>query len=119
MFFPWVDWPPTLDKICPSVDPLPCSTVPGYRPALGLLLGVVVISFISRAFVICICLTLTSCANHPIDCAMGIHHSDCLPDTAGYDDPNKFADTDDKLCQSYGLKFGTSEYADCRVRLTS
>ena len=50
---------------------------------------------------------------------MGIHHSDCLPDTAGYDDPNKFADADDKLCQSYGLKFGTSEYADCRVRLSA
>jgi len=62
---------------------------------------------------------LVGCANHPIDCGLGIHHSDCLPDTAGYDDPNKFADADDKQCKSYGLVFGTAQYADCRVRLTS
>ena len=78
-----------------------------------------VTGFISRILVISVCVALIGCANHPIDCALGIHHSDCLPDTAGYDDPNKFADADDKLCQSYGLQFGTSQYADCRVRLTA
>lgn len=60
---------------------------------------------------------LSGCANHPVDCAVGFHHEDCLPGTAGYDNPDKFADQDDKACQSYGLKAGTSEYADCRVKL--
>jgi len=60
---------------------------------------------------------LAGCANHPIDCAVGFHHADCLPGTAGYDDPDKFAATDDNACQSYGLKPGTTEYADCRIKL--
>jgi hypothetical protein len=60
---------------------------------------------------------LCSCANHPVDCALGFHHADCLPGTPGYDDPDKFADTDDKACRSYGLSPGTSEYADCRIKL--
>ena len=60
---------------------------------------------------------LSGCANHPVDCALGFYHSDCLPGTAGYDDPNKFANVDDQQCQSYGLKLGTAEYADCRMKL--
>jgi hypothetical protein len=60
---------------------------------------------------------LSGCANHPMDCAIGFHHGDCLPGTAGYDDPDKFAAQDDKACQSYGLKTGTPEYADCRIKL--
>jgi len=62
---------------------------------------------------------LAGCANHPIDCAVGFYHADCLPGTAGYSDPNKFADVDDKQCRSYGLSPGTSEYADCRIKLSS
>jgi hypothetical protein len=27
---------------------------------------------------------LAGCANHPVDCAVGIYHADCLPGTAGY-----------------------------------
>ena len=61
---------------------------------------------------------LYGCANHPIDCAVGFHHSDCLPGTAGYDDPAKFADADDKQCRSYGLQPGTQPYADCRIKLS-
>lgn len=61
--------------------------------------------------------TLAGCANHPVDCAVGFHHADCLPGTAGYDDPDKFAAQDDKACLSYGLKAGTQEYADCRIKL--
>ena len=61
---------------------------------------------------------LSGCANHPIDCAVGFHHGDCLPGTAGYDDPNKFAAADDKQCQSYGLKPGSQPYADCRIQLS-
>jgi hypothetical protein len=34
-------------------------------------------------------------------------------------DPATFADTDDKQCRSYGLKFGTHDYADCRIRLSA
>ena len=60
---------------------------------------------------------IAGCANHPVDCALGFHHADCLPGTAGYDDPDKFAAVDDKACQSYGLKPGTNEYADCRIKL--
>jgi hypothetical protein len=60
---------------------------------------------------------LAGCANHPVDCALGFHHSDCLPGTAGYDDPHKFDAADDKQCQSYGLKPGTDAYASCRIKL--
>ena len=60
---------------------------------------------------------LSGCANHPIDCAVGFVHADCLPGTAGYADPDKFAAEDDKACQSYGLKPETSEYTDCRIKL--
>jgi hypothetical protein len=64
-------------------------------------------------------LMLTGCANHPIDCAVGFYHRDCLPGTAGYDDPAKFAEADDKQCKSYGLEFGTQPYATCRMELTA
>lgn len=62
---------------------------------------------------------LGGCANHPVDCAVGIYHSDCLPGTAGYENPDKFAAVDDQQCRSYGLAPGTSQYADCRLRLSA
>jgi hypothetical protein len=34
-------------------------------------------------------------------------------------DPNQFADVDDKQCRSYGLTFGSRDYADCRIRLSA
>lgn len=34
-------------------------------------------------------------------------------------DPSTFADVDDKQCRSYGLTFGTHDYADCRIRLSA
>ena len=61
----------------------------------------------------------SGCANHPIDCSVGFYHADCLPGTAGYDNPDKFADADDKQCKSYGLQFGSPQYADCRLKLSS
>ena len=64
-------------------------------------------------------LLLGGCANHPVDCAVGFHHADCLPGTAGYDDPTRFAIADDKQCQGYGLKPGTTEYATCRIKLST
>ncbi|HEX4197562.1 MAG TPA: hypothetical protein VHZ26_08970 [Caulobacteraceae bacterium] len=62
---------------------------------------------------------LSGCANHPVDCTVGIHHSDCAPGTPGYDNPDKFAVADDQECRSYGLTPGTSQYADCRVKLNA
>jgi hypothetical protein len=62
-------------------------------------------------------MVLCGCANHPVDCGLGIYHADCLPGTAGYADPNRFAAEDDTLCKSYGLTFGTPAYADCREKL--
>jgi hypothetical protein len=61
---------------------------------------------------------LAGCAHHPIDCAVGITHNDCLPGTAGYSDPNDYASEDDRNCKSYGLSFGTPDYAACRVQFT-
>jgi hypothetical protein len=34
-------------------------------------------------------------------------------------DPSEFADVDDKQCRSYGLTFGSRDYADCRIRLSA
>lgn len=36
-----------------------------------------------------------------------------------YGDPASFAAIDDKQCRSYGLTFGTHDYADCRIRLSA
>jgi hypothetical protein len=36
-----------------------------------------------------------------------------------YGDPSTFADVDDKQCRSYGLTFGSHDYADCRIRLSA
>lgn len=63
-------------------------------------------------------LVVAGCAHHPVDCAVGFYHADCLPGTAGYSDPADFSAVDDKNCRSYGLAFGTSEYAACRVQFT-
>jgi hypothetical protein len=71
------------------------------------------------ALIILMGVTMGSCANHPIDCAVGFTHPDCLPGTAGYQDPKKFEATDDKQCQSYGLTPGTTPYADCRIKLSA
>lgn len=69
------------------------------------------------AAVAAVAFALGGCANHPVDCAVGFHHSDCLPGTAGYNDPAKFGEQDDKQCRSYGLSSGTKDYADCRIKL--
>jgi hypothetical protein len=41
------------------------------------------------------------------------------PGTVGRGDPSAFADVDDKQCRSYGLAFGSRDYADCRIRLSA
>jgi hypothetical protein len=72
---------------------------------------------------------LTGCSHHPMDCATDFApHDDCLPGTAGYESAQKRAalaasmveinkQSDDKTCKSYGLKFGTPAYAQCRQNL--
>ncbi|UZE14819.1 hypothetical protein [Pseudomonas sp. B21-053] len=75
-----------------------------------------------------IMLVLVGCANHPLDCAIGlIAWDDCLPGTKGYEvrqqslknlsaaEAEKTA-TDDAVCQSYGAKPGTDAYVNCRVQ---
>ena len=83
----------------------------------------------NKGFYALICLLLCSCSHHPVDCALDfVPHDDCLPGTAGYESAqkrNELAATtvqiregnDDASCKSFGLKFGTDEYAECREKL--
>jgi hypothetical protein len=41
------------------------------------------------------------------------------PAAVGRGDPADFADVDDRQCRSYGLTFGSHDYADCRIRLSA
>ncbi|VVP44021.1 hypothetical protein PS862_05037 [Pseudomonas fluorescens] len=73
-------------------------------------------------------LALAGCANHPLDCSMGIARDDCPPDTKGYanrqENLNNLAaakelqaSKDDAQCQSYGATPGSDAYVNCRVQL--
>ncbi|MGF6287020.1 hypothetical protein [Pseudomonas silensiensis] len=73
-------------------------------------------------------LALAGCANHPVDCSMGIAWDDCLPDTKGYANRQEHlndlwvakeqqAAKDDAQCQSYGATPGSDAYVNCRVQL--
>jgi hypothetical protein len=72
-----------------------------------------------RASFAIMALVLSGCANHPLDCSLGISHPDCLPGTAGYQAIANRQNNADALCQSYGLRFGTAEYAQCRQNIDS
>ncbi|MFJ2362435.1 hypothetical protein ACIPIN_01745 [Pseudomonas sp. NPDC087697] len=73
-------------------------------------------------------LALAGCANHPLDCAIGIiAWDDCLPGTKGYEVRQQSlknlsaaraekSTTDDAVCQSYGAKPGSDAYVNCRVQ---
>lgn len=83
-----------------------------------------------KILLVSITLFLCACAHHPLDCATNfVPHDDCLPGTAGYESSQKRSQytaelamkmiqekqqTDDEVCRSYGLKFGTHDYAECR-----
>jgi hypothetical protein len=41
------------------------------------------------------------------------------PVTIPRGDPSTFADVDDRQCRSYGLTYGSHDYADCRIRLSA
>jgi hypothetical protein len=102
----------------------------------------------STLIVACLTLGLGACT-HPVDCSGGNYRGGCLPGTpdlaaaspvvaspaavspgavspavsgpaaVGRGDPAAFADVDDKQCRSYGLIFGSHDYADCRIRLSA
>jgi hypothetical protein len=60
-------------------------------------------------------LLLSGCADFPGRCSLGISHEDCAPSPSL---ANQFP-TDDAICRSYGLKFGTPDYARCRAAKAS
>lgn len=60
---------------------------------------------------------LSGCANHPLDCAIGIDHSDCLPGTAGYESAHANSAAARARCLDYGFQEGTDGYAQCRMIL--
>lgn len=73
-------------------------------------------------------LALAGCANHPLDCSMGVARDDCLPGTNGYANRQANLNTlaaakvqqaakDDAQCQSYGATPGSDAYVNCRVQL--
>ncbi|MNC35336.1 hypothetical protein D3C75_838180 [compost metagenome] len=73
-------------------------------------------------------LALAGCANHPLDCSMGVARDDCLPGTNGYANRQERlnnlavakelqAAKDDAQCQSYGATPGSDAYVNCRVQL--
>jgi hypothetical protein len=70
-----------------------------------------------RVSFVFVALALSGCANHPLDCSLGISHNDCLPGTAGYQAIANRQNSADAVCQSYGLRFGTAEYAQCRQNI--
>jgi hypothetical protein len=70
------------------------------------------------------CARRASFAGHPLDCGLGFAHRDCAAGTPGYRAANAAREAaaardsaDAARCQSYGLKFGTAEYAQCRMNI--
>jgi hypothetical protein len=67
---------------------------------------------------------LAECSVHSVDCVLGTPHSDCAPDTAGHRAALEELRTkqmtesiDDARCQSYGLRYGSPSYSQCRANL--
>jgi hypothetical protein len=95
---------------------------------------------IPRPVAACLILGVTalSACSHPYSCGGDVYRGDCVagadipaapaPEASPaapvhaavpYGDPKDFADMDDKQCRSYGLTFGSHDYADCRIRLSA
>jgi hypothetical protein len=60
---------------------------------------------------------LAACANHPVDCAMGVYHDDCLPDTLAFRQAR--VANDDATCRLYGFAVDTPDYAYCRQAIVN
>jgi hypothetical protein len=87
-------------------------------------------------FVVCLAIGIASLGgcSSPTDCGGGNYRGGCMPGAqmpyatsppvggpAGVvrGEPSAFADVDDKQCRSYGLLFGSHDYADCRIKLSA
>ena len=63
---------------------------------------------------------IAGCAGHSVDCAVGVGHSDCAPDTAGHEvvkqeqqADKSVAAIDDAKCSAY-TDPGSAAYNQCR-----
>lgn len=95
-----------------------------------------------------LCIASLGGCSHPVDCGGGNYRGGCFPGAQAPDttnpavagpasigpsgspagaapanvargEPAAFADMDDKQCRSYGLLFGSHDYADCRIKLSA
>jgi hypothetical protein len=55
----------------------------------------------------------------PVPASPAVVTPGVAPVAAGRGDPGEFAAADDRQCRSYGLTFGSHDYADCRIRLSA
>jgi hypothetical protein len=55
----------------------------------------------------------------PVPARLDSASTAAAPVTIPRGDPSTFSDVDDKQCRSYGLTFGSHDYADCRIRLSA
>ena len=107
-----------------------------------------VVRFMARVTCLALAMAALSACSKPADCSGGDYHGGCVPGAGGpaieppaavspaavapaavspgvapvtvaRGDPATFADVDDKQCRSYGLIFGSRDYADCRLRLSA
>lgn len=81
-----------------------------------------------RSILLAVIALISGCANHPMDCAIGIiAWDDCLPGTKGYEVRQRSlknleaaraekAVSDDLACRSYGATPGSDAYVNCRVQ---
>jgi hypothetical protein len=80
------------------------------------------------AWLLLMALVLVGCANHSLDCSLGIWHDDCAPGTRAYDQKRaddveaKATDAandakDDAECRTYGFRPDTPSHYQCRKRL--
>jgi hypothetical protein len=62
---------------------------------------------------------ISPAAARPTAVNPGVAAISAAPVVVSRGDPGAFADVDDRQCRSYGLTFGSHDYADCRIRLSA
>ena len=62
---------------------------------------------------------ISPAAAKPAAVSPGVAPVSPAPVVVSRGDPGAFAEADDKQCRSYGLTFGSRDYADCRIRLSA
>jgi hypothetical protein len=58
-------------------------------------------------------------AASPVGASPAVINPVVVPAAMSRGDPREFAAIDDRQCRSYGLTFGSHDYADCRIRLSA